>query len=223
MTKKLTYPHKRYTYMIYNKMASYAQLGQDYAVLQYYHHKRNGFFVDIGAYDGVSLSNTYLLENRWGWTGICAEPLPNEFKHLTKVRPESICVNKAVFSIGEIEIDYAVAGMLSGIVEYLECHREIKTAPRIKVPTITLDDLLRNYNAPHFIDYLSIDTEGTELEILKSVDFKTYQFGLIHLEHNGMEPQRTEIRVYLESNGYHFRRENHWDDEYIFGRKGPIL
>jgi len=204
-------------------MTSYAQLSQDYAVLQYYYYKRNGFFVDIGAYDGTYLSNTYLLESRWGWTGICAEPLPTEFTQLTKVRPESICVNQAVFSIGDIEIDYAVAGLFSGIVEYLDCHKEFKTAPRIKVQTITLNDLLTRYNAPSYIEYLSLDTEGTELEILKSVDFNKYRFGLIHLEHNAMEPIRTEIRTFLEAKGYQFRRENQWDDEYILGEPKVLL
>lgn len=200
-------------------MASYAQLGQDHCVLNHYYFKRNGFFVDIGANDGISLSNTYLLENRYGWTGICAEPLPTEFSHLLKIRPESMCVNKAVFSIGDIEVDYAVSGMFSGIVEYLECRREVRSAPRIKVMTTTLNDMLVNCSAPHFIEYLSLDTEGTELEILRSVDFDSYQFGIIHLEHNMMEPIRTEIRNFLESNGYLFHRENHWDDEYIIKPK----
>jgi len=196
-------------------MTSYAQLNQDTSILDYYYYKRNGFFVEVGAYDGISLSNTYLLEKRYGWTGICVEPLPEEFTKLTNNRPESICVNKAAFSTSDLEVDYAVAGMLSGIVEYIDCHKEVWNAPRIKVKTITLNDILKQCHAPHYIEYLSLDTEGTELEILEALDFNLYQFGVIHLEHNGIEPRRNNIRRFLESKGYLYKRENQWDDEYI--------
>jgi hypothetical protein len=73
---------------------------------------------------------------------------------------------------------------------------------------------LEKYNAPLFIDYLSIDTEGSELEILKSVDLQKYKFGLIDVEHNYQEPRRTQIRELLTLNGYEFIRQNKFDDCY---------
>jgi len=64
------------------------------------------------------------------------------------------------------------------------------------------------------LHYLSLDTEGSELEILKSVDFQKYIFGLIDVEHNYVEPRRSQIKNLLTSNGYIYIRENRWDDCY---------
>lgn len=77
-----------------------------------------------------------------------------------------------------------------------------------------MNDLLEKSNAPLFIDYLSLDTEGSELEILKSVDLQKYTFGLIDVEHNFVEPKRSQIRDLLTSNSYHYIRENNHDDCY---------
>ncbi len=65
-----------------------------------------------------------------------------------------------------------------------------------------------------YIDYLSLDTEGSELEILKSVDLTKYTFGIIDVEHNYIEPRRTQIRELLESHGYEYIRANKFDDCY---------
>ena len=88
----------------------------------------------------------------------------------------------------------------------------------IDVKTITLTDLLDSAKSPKFIEYMSLDTEGSELEILKSNDFKKYNFGVIDVEHNFIEPRRTEIRKLLEKNNYKFNFENNFDDNYIWLR-----
>ena len=80
--------------------------------------------------------------------------------------------------------------------------------------TISLLDVLDNANAPLFIEYMSLDTEGSELEILKNFDFRKYTFGLIDVEHNFVEPRRTEIKNLLLSNGYIYIGGNQWDDMY---------
>jgi hypothetical protein len=85
----------------------------------------------------------------------------------------------------------------------------------VDVYTLTLTDLLKNNNAPEYIDYLSLDTEGSELEILTSLDFTTYKFGVIDVEHNFVEPRRSLIRNLLENNGYKFIKENNFDDNYV--------
>jgi hypothetical protein len=76
-------------------------------------------------------------------------------------------------------------------------------------------DLLVTANAPKFMEYLSLDTEGTEYDILKALDFSKWVFGLIDVEHNFEEAKRESIRRLLESNGYVFLRQNKWDDCYI--------
>ena len=197
---------------------SYSQIGQDIAVITYYKMKKNGFFVEIGASDGVNFSNTYLLEKKYNWKGICVEPIPKNYKLLCKNRPNSICSDKAIYSsntnvLFDIADDY---DLLSGISNNIDRHKKAvdKNKTQITVNTITLNNLLDNCNAPEFIDYLSLDTEGSELEILKSVDFNKYKFGLIDVEHNFIEPRRTEIRKLLTNNGYIYLRENKFDDCY---------
>ena len=101
-------------------MSSYSQLGQDLAVLSYFNNKQGGYYVDIGAHDGICFSNTYLLEKNHQWTGICVEPLPENFTRLGINRPKSICVDNAVYSISGLTIDLTVADMFSGICNYVE-------------------------------------------------------------------------------------------------------
>ena len=76
----------------------YSQLGQDLAVIDFYKEKKDGFFVEIGAVDGIEISNTYLLETKYNWKGICVEAIPDKFEKLVKNRPNSKCISKAVFS-----------------------------------------------------------------------------------------------------------------------------
>jgi len=199
---------------------SYSQLNQDLEVLKFYNNKIGGFFIEIGASDGIELSNTYLLEKKYNWTGICVEPIPNRFKLLCKNRPNSVCCDNAVYKKSGKSVIFDIANnydLLSGISSRIDSHHKIEVEcnkTQIIVKTISFNDLLEKYKAPLFIEYLSLDTEGSELEILKSVNLKKYIFGLIDVEHNYMEPRRTQIRELLTSNGYEFIRENQWDDCY---------
>lgn len=199
---------------------NYSQLNQDVNVLKFFNFKENGYYVEIGASDGIELSNTYLLESKFNWTGICVEPLHNRFELLKNNRPNSVCVNKAVFSESGLKLNFDISNnndLLSGISSHINFYNKFVDSNKttIIVETITLNDLLEMNNAPKFIDYLSLDTEGSEFEILKSVDLNIYTFGLIDVEHNFVEPQRSEINNYLVSNGYTFLRENKWDDCYV--------
>jgi len=104
----------------------------------------------------------------------------------------------------------------SGISETLDCHKEKvdRNKESINVKTITFTELLNISNAPLHIDYLSLDTEGSELEILKSLDHNKYTIGLMNIEHNFVEPRRSEIRNYLTNLGYEFIKEDFVDDWY---------
>ena len=128
-------------------------------------------------------------------------------------------MSEAVFNNTGSTILFDIANngdMLSGIPEYIDCHKnkvdENKTT--IEVKTTTLLHLLNNANAPSFIEYMSLDTEGSEFEILKNFDFEKYTFGLIDVEHNYVEPRRTMIKNLLVSKGYIYIGENNWDDKY---------
>ena len=196
----------------------YSQLGQDRDVLQIYN---KGYYVEVGASDGIELSNTYALELK-GWKGICVEPIPARYEKLVKNR-NAICVNKAVYHTSDVEVVFSISNtydLLSGIKDYLTAYKDkvLSNHTDITVETKTLNDILNDASAPLFIEYLSLDTEGTELEILKSVDLKKYTFGIIDVEHNFQEPIRSQIREYLESYGYALYYTNKWDDRYIYQR-----
>ncbi len=193
---------------------NYSQFKQDLNVLKFYNNKTNLYFLDIGANDGKTFSNTYLLEKNYDWKGICSEPLPKAFDKLTKCR-DVICDQNAVFSESNLKLFFSCSNIISGITDFIDCHTSVKEKKQIEVNTITLNDLLKKYDAPKIIHYLSLDTEGTELEILKAVDFSQYMFLCINLEHNNIEPKRTEIRNLLENNGYLYVGENNVDDDYI--------
>ena len=94
--------------------------------------------------------------------------------------------------------------------------RTRKNGVTYSVPTISLNDLLRKHNAPTEIDYLSIDTEGSELSILEAFPFDKWKIGIITVEHNYLDSRR-EVQALLESNGYkrHFEGISRWDDWYV--------
>jgi FkbM family methyltransferase len=199
-------------------MISHSQLGQDNKVVEIYKRKRDGYFVEIGASDGVEFSNTCMLEREFGWKGICVEPIEEEFEKLVVNRPNSICLKKAVFSESNRQLQFTIADckFLSGITDCIDKWKEHTANGRIvTVTTITVNDMLEQCGAPDFIDYLSLDTEGTEFEILKAIDFTKYRFGIIDLEHNYLEPKRSEMRAFLVSKGYVYNGENFVDDQYV--------
>lgn len=194
-----------------------SQFGQDVHLIEkIYNRKRNGYFIEVGAYDGLAMSNTHLLENEYNWNGICVECNPNWFAKLVKNRPNCINIDYAVYNEDNKVVEFIDddTGGCSGFVE-TNSHSHILHKNIITVKTQTLTTILDNASAPNFIEFLSIDTEGSEYEILRCHDFDKYLFGYICVEHNHIEKNRKQIRCLLESKGYVFYRENNVDDDYI--------
>mgnify|MGYP002858834848 CR=1 FL=1 len=197
---------------------SVSQLGQDLWVLEQTGFKRGGFFVEFGATDGVLLSNTYLLEKEFGWRGICAEPNPKFFDRLKEHRKCTVSDACIGGQTGR-EVEFVFADAYGGIADYKDSdHHAEKRAAYIaagqtaNLKTIALHDFLKQHNAPREIDYLSIDTEGSELEILSTFPFGEWNIKLITVEHN-FTPQRQMIRELLLAQGYRCT-EREWDDWY---------
>jgi len=193
-----------------------SQIGQDKFICEHiYSNKKNGFFIELGAADGIHLSNTYYMEKELNWDGICIEPAPKFKDALIKNRSckKYFC---PVFSSSGKDVEFSIVdcGELSGISNYLGNIGNYKIEDKVTLKTKTLTEILDEINAPIYIDYLSLDTEGTELEILKGLDFSKYVIGYISIEHN-FRPLRSEIRDYLLKKGYIFSRWNRFDDEYM--------
>jgi FkbM family methyltransferase len=159
-----------------------SQAGQDLWVFgEAFNEKSEGFFLDIGAHDGVDISNTYLLEHRYNWAGICIEANPVTFEVLKRNR-RSTCVNACLDS-KEGEVEFALRGVLGGIIrdglDNIKSHSDFTTH---RIPTTTLLKVLKEHEAPTVIDYLSIDVEGAEETILASFPFEHYRFNCITIE-----------------------------------------
>jgi len=195
-----------------------SQHGQDKYVFQKL--GRNGYFVDIGAHDGITLSNTYTLEQHFGWKGICIEPMPHQFKRLQENR-SSVNYNCAIYDSEGVEKFIFVDSdgypdMLSGIQRdfnlkrtnemFAECKGDVK-ARLIDVHTRLFNIVMDGCTN---IDFLSIDTEGSEIKILKSIDYNMFKFKMIMFEN----PERVDMTSFFKTKGYVYDTRLGPDDVY---------
>jgi FkbM family methyltransferase len=184
---------------------SKSQLRQDLFVLVESGFKTGGYFVEFGATNGFDLSNTYLLEKEFQWTGILAEPARTWHEALKSNRTATVESRCVWVRTGEkLEFREVAGAEYSTLSQFQssDMHKNIRSAGRnYEVETVSLTDLLIEKGAPALIDYLSIDTEGSELDILEAHDFSKFKFRVITCEHN-FTPARQKIFDLLARNGY---------------------
>jgi len=200
---------------------SQSQIMQDLWVLFELSERRGGFFVEFGAANGVTMSNTHLLEKRYGWHGILAEPNPAFHHRLARER--DVPIAKAAISATTGEALFLCAekpafSRLDAIVPDDTFEREGRRAlqDRVPVPTLSLNDLLDRHRAPDRIDYISVDTEGAELDVLSTFDFSRRHVALWTIEHN-FTPERAGIHALMTAHGYRqrFPEFSRFDDWYV--------
>jgi len=209
-----------------HKLTSHSYQGQDLFVVEALGGLRGGFFLDSGASDGVSGSNTLLLESRFGWRGICVEPNDQLFARLLHER-RCMCLNCCLYDREDEVAFFEAAGVFGGILnEYDPGHLryarsvvasrldEGKGDSAVTKSARTIGSILREFGAPRIIDYWSLDTEGSELSILKSFPFGEFTVRVLTVEHN-FTPVRETIRRFLEERGYHCARVLGIDDAYV--------
>jgi FkbM family methyltransferase len=205
-------------------LRSRAQLLQDLFVLYMLGRKRGGFFVEFGATDGVNISNTVLLERDFGWSGVLAEPARFWHEQLRANRRCTIITGCVWHTTGETLLFNETADRELSTIDSLSSrdgHAPSRVnGERYEVRTVSLLDLLAQANAPRTIDYLSIDTEGSEPDILGAFDFDRYDIGIITVEHN-YTPNRQLLHQLLVANGYErkFEALSQWDDWYVRTRR----
>lgn len=187
-------------------MVYYGQVKQDRFLNEtIFKGKPTGFFVDIGANNGITFSNSYFFE-KIGWNGICFEPDPDTFNQLSRNR-KCICLQLAV-SNTEGKQDFCIVegiSVLNGLInEYDQKHikrieKESNSCTRIvQVDTIRAQSIFDQYNVKH-IDFCSIDTEGSELNVLKSIDFDKVTIDCFVIENNYCG---NEIHDFMSNFGY---------------------
>lgn len=185
--------------------------------LEKYLNFRNGYFVELGANDGVTQSNTLYYERYKDWRGILVEPAPHNFLKCRENRSSSsfvFCNACTSFDYKEkfVEISYSnlmstAIGLESDIDNpkghaekgkiHLQGPEENFTFGAVARP---LNDLLIEAHAPAMMDFLSLDVEGAEIEVLKGIDHERFRFRFLCIESRSNE----YLQYYLKSRGYKF-------------------
>jgi FkbM family methyltransferase len=174
---------------------------------------KNGIYVDVGAHDGISINNTLYFQKNNNWTGINIEPIKIVFDKLAINRPNDININCAVCNQdGETEFlcNTGYTEMLSGIKDTFDTRHWQRlqyeneqmgsTTEIIKVNTKRLETILDEHNISH-INYLSIDVEGAEFEVIKSINFNKVFIDVVGFENNYNDTSIPVVK-YLEDKNF---------------------
>jgi FkbM family methyltransferase len=187
-----------------------SQYKQDKIIDYFFKKKKNGVFLDIGANDGVTISNTYFLEKERSWNGICIEPIPRVFEKLKANRHcilENCCITDKDGTMTFREVR-GYSEMLSGILDFFDnvhierIDNEIAeyggSYQDIIIKCRSINNILSENNL-YNIDYCSIDTEGAEYTIVNNIDFKTYNIKSFTIENSYGD---NVIRLFFREKGY---------------------
>jgi len=192
-----------------------SQLNQDvFALLM--NQFRTGYFLEIGANDGFDLSNTVYLEENFGWKGILVEA-NKKYKTSLEKRKNSVVVNKAVSS-QRGKAEFIDAGLYGGLKASLDSTHDLytKDAASITVDCMTLQEILDTAGAPEQIEFISIDTEGGEISIVKQMVSVNRRFKCGCIEYNKRMEDYKEIVSILEDADYKVMWEYQTEQDLFF-------
>ena len=186
LTSLCLYLVKVFNYRVINRYfrGSYSQKGEDLMLDKYFNHKRWGFYIDVGASHPTKLSNTRYFYDR-GWHGINIEPSPNRIKLFFKERTRDINLNIGIGSkTGKVFFYGFEFPALSTFSE-----EEAKTLSKVgykirkkmKIQMNRLEHIMKKY-VKSDIDFMTIDTEGLDMDVLKSNDWKKFRPKLLCVE-----------------------------------------
>jgi FkbM family methyltransferase len=166
-----------------------------------FQNKKDGFFVEIGALDGIIFSNSYIFEKYLNWSGICVEPDLRWKESIIANRKCNLSFN-VISDISELEVDFCThknGGESFVKTEMRSWIYETDILETNKIKTQTLTDLLESANSPKLVDWISIDAEGSELKIIsKFLNDAYYDVNFINIEHTG----NTDIDKLFENSNY---------------------
>ncbi len=195
-----------------------SHIGQDRWVAETLNHKRCGFFLDFGGFDGLMHSNTFYLERFLNWRGVLVEPNPMPYASACAVR-SCISINAALWPQSRESLKFTDSHGLSSIVDFQDDDSNAQSRRRIstgiiEVDTINPTELLRRFSVPSLIDYMSLDVEGAELAVLTALDLDSYKIALMSIEHNHERTKQQAIRGHLKNYGYDV--VEHRNDDFFF-------
>ena len=198
----------------------YSQFGEDAILSNYFNNDYKGVCVEVGAYDGISGSNTYHFEQK-NWQTLCIEPIPEAFNKCKLIRKNSINCCVSDYEKNDIEFNIirlhgnntSAISSLKVDERLIESHKNIiDHIEKINVNVKTLNTIFKETNFPKNIDFISIDTENTELDVLKGLDFNEYNIKFLIIENNFDEPY---IEDYLKQNNFKKFLRNAVNDIYV--------
>ena len=201
-----------YRFLLKKIKFSKSQVFQDLFVLYFLNCKKNGNFIEIGGGNGIDISNSYILEKKYKWSGTICEPNKTLQKKIIKSRSAKLikepvtekCYKNMVFY--ENFDPYQSSTIKSSKVEKI-----------IKMKSICLNHLMKKIYYKKSIDYISIDTEGNEYEILKNFNFRKFKVKILTIEHNFNNEKRQKIFKLMKRNNFErmFTNLSYMDDWYI--------
>jgi FkbM family methyltransferase len=192
---------------------SQSQLFQDIFVDFVFEKQTNKKFLEFGATNGFELSNSWMLEMKRGWKGVLAEPDPQWYEALVRNRPNAKVVSDCIYSKSGEKMRFvsSAVGVLSSLKTHAQddangplagnARERLKNYQEIDVMTISLNEVFENYFNGQSIDYMSVDTEGSEFEILSNFDFKKFHPSVVTVEHNYTDAQ-VRLDDLFTHNGY---------------------
>ena len=187
--------------------------------------KRGGFFIEAGAFDGCTISNSLLFEMTRGWTGLLVEPNDLHFAQLGRVRRKAWSFPHCFSTSRRAEIvDFVMAGAYGGI-ENPENRDFDYNGPGIeggkrtaKMQCFPVYSVLLALGNPT-VDYFSLDIEGAEFPVLKTIPFDKVNISVLNVEMNRVgvvfDGREREMREFLDENGYRFYQKVAWDEIYV--------
>lgn len=211
----------------YFRFQFYSQQNEDKYLLKLFKIEdvQNGTYLEIGAYDGIYFSNTLFLQNEYGFSGILIEPQKTLFEELTINRPLDFLVNSAISNSEETQISFIGDNLEAGISSLSSINLERFPAwknymvDNKKMKTVIQDSNLK------YIDVMFIDTEGSEFEIIKSINF-SFPISLIVVEaHKENKEEDKLLKEILNDYGFKFYfqiRGNYWFYNQDNNRKGGL-
>ena len=178
---------------------------------------KDGFFVELGANDGIRQSNTFYFEKNLNWNGILIEPIKSKFIKCKKIDLKNFFIIKLVwdliFKSDKIKMIYSdlmttindnrIINKVDSSKHALKGEQYLQKNEKVKefiVETITLNQNFDDVKAPIMMDFLSLDVEGSEIEVLNGIDFVNYNFKYIMVESRNDE----QLIDYLENKNYYF-------------------
>jgi len=244
--KPLIHPPSKLKYNFTREPDLNGQFGQALEVSKLLGGQTNGFFIEAGAFNGQDISNTLLLEMKYNWTGILIEPNPDLYQEMLTKQRKSFCLETCLSTEKEVQnVDFDATGAYGGIMngedlkpgsaadEAVKHNKEINPdfVPRygayvrrtLQMQCLPLTSIIEALGNP-VIDYFSLDIEGAEFPVLKTIDFDKVDIRVFSIEVTKLDSifdgRLTQLKYLMKRNGYEFYKEIR--EDYIYVKKGLL-